>query len=389
MLESDAAERDLQRDSELAGLTDRAVGTNRRRACKLLGAAALGAGLRAVRAAARPLRVLILGGTGFIGPHFVTALTAGGHNVTLFNRGRRKHDPMPHVETLIGDRNGQVDALKGRDWDVAIDDSGYTPRQVRLSAELLQEHIQQYVFISTISAYADLATPNIDESYRLAQLKDPSVEQINDDTYGGLKASCEELVERTYGAHATVIRPTFIVGPGDTSDRFTYWPARVARGGEMLAPGKPSDPIQFIDVRDLADFVRLSVEQRLAGRYNLCNPPHAVTMGMLLDESKRITHADTRFVWANAEFLEAEHLIDSGAIPIWAPPSGEYAGAALISSKRAVSSGLKFRSLDVTVRDTLAWQAQRPARQRETLRAGLSPEREAELLAKLHKGSPS
>ena len=365
------------------------MGTDRRSACKLLGAATLAAAQRGVCAAAQPLRVLILGGTGFIGPHFVTALTAAGHRVTLFNRGRRKHDPMPQVELLIGDRNGQVDALKGRDWDVAIDDSGYTPRQVRLSAELLQGHIQQYVFISTISAYADLATPNIDESYRLAQLRDPSVEQINDDTYGGLKASCEEVVEGIYGANATVVRPTFIVGPGDTSDRFTYWPVRVARGGPMLAPGMPTDPIQFIDVRDLADFIRLTAEQRLTGRYNLCNPPRSVSIGMLLDVSKRMTHADTRFVWASAEFLEGEHLIDSGEIPIWVPLTSENAGAALISSKRAVASGLKFRSLEVTVRDTLAWNAQRPATQRETLRAGLSPEREAELLAKLHKGNPS
>ncbi len=362
---------------------------NRRDLSKLAAGAALATLLdNPIRAASKPSRVLILGGTGFIGPHFVDALAGHGHSVTLFNRGRRSPQARAGVEQLIGDRTGQVDALKGRDWDAVIDDSGYTPRQVKLTADLLQGHVQQYIFISSISAYADLTPPNIDENYKLAQLKDPTVEVVNGETYGGLKVLCEQVVEQTYAARSAVIRPTFIVGPGDTTDRFTYWPTRVARGGEMLAPGSPRDPIQFIDARDLADFIRLCVERRLSGRYNLCNPPRAVTMGMLLDTSKRIAHADTKIVWASAKFLEAQKVIgpdiENNDIPIWADPAGDDAGAALVSCARAVAKGLRFRALDQTVRDTLEWQNQRPA-DKQTLRAGLTAERESELLKKLHE----
>src|SRR3984957_13781528 len=280
---------------------------NRREATRLAGAALLSAVAGdAVHAAAKPVRVLILGGTGFIGPHFVAALIAGGHTVTVFNRGREAARVPAGVTQLIGDRNGQVDALKGHEWDAVVDNSGYTVRQVRLTTDLLHGHIRQYIFISSISAYADLAKPNIDENYKLAHVADPATETINGDTYGGLKALCEQLVEHKYGANATIIRPTFIAGPGDSTDRFTYWPVRVARGGDMLAPGTPDDPMQFIDVRDLADFLGLCVEKQLAGRYNACNPPRAGTLGALLETSRRVAHADTRFVWASQKFLQ-EH----------------------------------------------------------------------------------
>jgi 2'-hydroxyisoflavone reductase len=364
---------------------------NRREAAAMAGAAVLSAvaGTPA-RAAAAPSRVLILGGTGFIGPHFVAALVAGGHSVTVFNRGRDSGKVPAGVVQLIGDRNGQVDALKGHDWDVVIDNSGYTVSQVRLTTDLLHGHIRQYIFISSISAYADLATPGIDENHTLAAAADPATEQVNGDTYGGLKALCERLVEHTYHAHATIIRPTYIAGPGDPTDRFTYWPVRVARGGDMLAPGKPADPMQFIDVRDLADYIRLCVEHRLAGRYNVCNPPRAVTIGTLLEACRRITRADTKFVWADLAFLTAQKVIGgdlagSNPLPIWNPPVGDSAGAALISPARAVGHGLRFRSLDQTIRDTLAWQKLRPLPQ-QTLRAGLSPQREAQLLHLLRAG---
>jgi 2'-hydroxyisoflavone reductase len=361
---------------------------NRREATTLAGATLLAAlADPAARATAPALRVLILGGTGFIGPHFVAALTARGHHVTVFNRGRDPAKVPPGVVQLIGDRNGQVAALQGHDWDAVIDNSGYTVRQVRTTAELLKGHVKRYIFISSISAYADLAVPGIDETYKLAQVADPTTEDTGGGNYGGLKALCEQLVERTYQADATIIRPTFIAGPGDTTDRFTYWPVRVARGGQMLAPGTPADPIQFIDVRDLADFVRRCVEQPLPGRFNACNPPRAVTMGALLEASRRITGADTKFVWASVQFLTAQKVIGDDAaagnpLPIWNPPVGESAGAALVSPARAVRHGLKFRSLDQTIRDTLEWQQQRPPAQ-QTLRAGLSPQREAELLSKL------
>ena len=333
----------------------------------------------------KALRVLILGGTGFIGPHFVNALRSRGHTLTLFNRGKRNPELFNDLEELIGDRNGQVDALKNRDWDVAIDNSGYLPRQVRLTADTLKGHTQYYLFISSISAYADFSSPGVDEDYRLAQLTDPTTENIGEH-YGALKAACEQIVQQTYGTDCSIVRPTYIVGPGDTTDRFTYWVVRAARGGEMLAPGSAADPVQYIDVRDLADFVRLCVEQRIPGRYNACNPPGAVTMGDVLETAKRQAKSDTRFVWASAEFLAAQKLVDSAEIPIWAPTTGELAGAALVSSARAVAKGLRFRDLDTTVRDTLAWHSQRPAEQQQKLRAGLTPAREAQLLKMLRAG---
>jgi 2'-hydroxyisoflavone reductase len=364
---------------------------NRREVTAIVGATVL-AGLvgDAVRAAATPARVLILGGTGFIGPHFVAALTARGHRVTVFNRGRDPAKVPAAVVQLIGDRNGQLESLKGHDWDVVIDNSGYTPRQVRLTAELLHGHVRHYIFISSISAYADFAVAGIDENYKLAKLADPTVEDIGGGNYGGLKALCEGVIEQIYPDHATIIRPTFIAGPGDPTDRFTYWPVRVARGGDMLAPGTPNDPMQFIDVRDLADFLALCVEKQLQGRYNACSPPRAVTMGGLLETSRRVAHADTRIVWASQKFLRQQRLIgndvlDAGALPIWIAPGSEEAGAVLISPARAVSHGLHFRPLEQTVRDTLAWHKQRPTAQ-QALQVGLSAPREAELLKLLRAG---
>jgi 2'-hydroxyisoflavone reductase len=317
----------------------------------------------------------------------VEVLQAHGHKLTLFNRGKRNPEVIPGVEVLTGDRNGQIDALKGRDWDVVIDNSGYFPRQVKLTADLLKGHVQHYIYTSSISAYADLAKPGIDEDYKLATLKDPTVETITEETYGGLKAACERVVEETYGTHCAIIRPSYIVGPGDTTDRFTYWPVRTARGGEMLAPGAAGDPVQFIDARDLSDFIGLCVEQSISGRYNLGNPPRAVSMGDLLETSKRLSKSDAKFVWVTQKFLEEQKALESGEIPIWAPPVGEFAGAALVNSTRAVAKGLRFRDLQTTVGDTLAWHARRPAEQQQKLKAGLSPEREAELLKLWRAGS--
>ncbi|HUA22867.1 MAG TPA: NAD-dependent epimerase/dehydratase family protein, partial [Steroidobacteraceae bacterium] len=364
---------------------------NRRNAIELsLGAAVSALSGAPVVASAKPARVLILGGTGFIGPHFVAALTAHGHSVTLFNRGRSPLRAASNIEQLVGDRNGQVAALKGRDWDAVIDDSGYTPREVRLTATLLESHVAHYIFISSISAYADLKSPGIDENYPLAKLKDPTVEAVTADTYGGLKALCESVVEHSYPRRCAIIRPTFIAGPGDPTDRFTYWPVRVSRGGEMLAPGAPRDPIQFIDVRDLADFVRACVERGISGRYNVCTEPRAITMGMLLDLSNRITGADTEITWAGTRFLEAQRLIGPDStgreLPIWVSPTGDDAGAALVSCARAVAKGLRFRPLEQTITDTLAWQRQRTVAE-QTLRAGLTPQREVELLRLLHQAA--
>jgi 2'-hydroxyisoflavone reductase len=332
---------------------------------------------------AKKLKVLVLGGTGISGPHLVRELDSRGHQVTLFNRGKRNPGLFPNVEALIGDRNAPLDVLKGRDFDVVVDNSGYFPRQVQATAQLFKDRARHYIYVSSISAYADLTPPGIDENYKLAELKDPDATEITNDNYGGLKAACERIVEQTFGARQAVIRPSYIVGPGDSSDRFTYWPVRVARGGEMLAPGTALDPIQFIDARDMAEFMRMCVERNISGRYNLCNPPGAVTIGDLLETSKRVSKSNATFVWASQTFLEQNKVLESGEIPIWAPPSGTEAGATLISSVRAVAQGLRFRDLETTVKDTLAWHEQRPAEQKAKLRAGLTPEREAELLKKL------
>ena len=360
---------------------------NRRDALKLTGGATLVALAIPASAKAKPQKVLILGGTGFIGPHFVNALTAGGHKITLFNRGKRDTEVKPDIEQLLGDRNGQIDALKGHDWDAVIDNSAYTPKQVRLTAELLKGHVKQYILISSVAAYANFAKAGIDENYELSKLADPTVEEVNGQTYGGLKVLCEQVAEEIYGKQATLIRPTYIAGPGDYTDRFTYWPVRVSKGGEMLAPGAPSDPFQIIDVRDLADFMRLVVEKHLTGAFNLCNPPRSVTMGSVLDTSQRVTSAETRFTWATPEFLEAQGLIGKdlfapSGFPLWTPTNSAYWAMPLISPARAIKKGLKFRSLETTIRDTLAWQATRPA-ENQTLRTGLKPEQEAEVLAKL------
>jgi 2'-hydroxyisoflavone reductase len=359
---------------------------NRRDVLKLTSGAAI-AGLSLPSfSKAKTQKVLILGGTGFIGPHFVDALTAGGHKITLFNRGKRDPEAKAGIEQLLGDRDGQVDALKGRDWDVVIDNSGYKPSQVKLTSELLKDRVRQYIFISSIAVYADFKVAGIDEDYKLAVLKDPTTEVVTGETYGALKAVCEKTVEDTYGKRATIIRPTYIAGPGDHTDRFTYWPFRVSKGGEMLAPGTPSDPFQYIDVRDLAEFIRVCVEKHVPGKYNLCGPQGAVTMGSLLEESKRITKANTTFVWASPEFLETQEIIGEKAkgnfMPIWQAPKGDDAGLLLVSPARAVKKGLKFRSLETTIRETLAWQKQRPE-DKQQLKAGLTMEKEAELLAKL------
>lgn len=328
----------------------------------------------------RKLRVLIFGGTGFLGPHFVEALQAGGHEVTLFNRGKSNPGLFKHLETLIGDRDGQLDALKGRDWDVVIDDSGYVPRHVKLTADLLKDHVRQYIFVSSISVYGTFPKPGLNEDDAVATPPDPKVEEVNGQTYAGLKAGCEQVVESTYGARSTIVRPHYVVGPGDSTDRFTYWVARIARGGQVLAPGSPNDPLQYIDVRDLAAFMRRCAEQRPPGRFNACTPPGAHTIGELMETGKRVSGSNATFTWADAAFIQANGLMEKGEIPIWLPTSGPRAGALLVSSARAVQQGLRFHDLETTVRDTLEWNNSRPAEQRQKLAAGLTPEREAELL---------
>ena len=361
---------------------------NRRTALTLTGAAALASAAGPLFAKSRPKKVLILGGTGFIGPHFVKALMDGGHTVTLFNRGKRDPEVHPGIEQLLGDRDGKLEALEKRSWDAVVDNSGYFPRVVRLSAELLKPRVPQYIFISSIAAYADFTTVGIDENYPRAKFDGPPTEERSGKAYGPLKALCEDVVNEVYGRNATIIRPTYIAGPGDYTDRFTYWPVRVAQGGEMLAPGTPADPISYIDARDIADFIRVCVEKHVNGAYNMVNPPGAATMGKILAASQRVTGATPKITWAPVEFLRAQGLIateltPNPALPLWDPPTGDHAGVALIRCDRAIAKGMKLRSMEQTIRDTLTWQATRPAAD-QVMKSGIKPEREAELLKLLH-----
>jgi 2'-hydroxyisoflavone reductase len=357
---------------------------NRRHFVHLAGAASLSAaGMRALRGASAA-RLLILGGTRFIGVHLTQLALERGYRVTLFNRGKTHPALFPDVEKLRGDRNGQLDALDGRSWDAAIDDSGFVPRHVRLSAELLGPHVHRYVYVSSISAYASFAKP-IDEASPLGTIADPSTEKVTETTYGPLKALCEKAVEAAMPDRAIILRPGFIVGPHDPTDRFTYWPARAARGGEMLVPGNPDQKIQFIDARDLARFTLDAIERNLAGTFNLVAPPGRFTMGELVAASIEAAEAiaaprsPPRPVWASLEFLE-QHKAD-GDFPIWLPPIGETAAFADVSAARALRAGLNITPIGTTVRDTLSWYLGQPEAERAQLRAGPTPERERELLA--------
>lgn len=364
---------------------------DRRQSLKLLGAGAVAAAAATApwgAALAKPgkLRILVLGGTGFLGPAFVEAAREHGHTLTLFNRGKTAPDLFKgaeDVETLLGDRNGQLDSLKGRDWDVVLDNSGYVPRIVKLSADLLAPHAKHYIFISSISVYASFAKPNSEDS-PVAKLADPTVEQITGETYGGLKALCEEAATTAMGGRTTIIRPGLIVGPRDRTDRFTYWPARVAQGGEVLAPNSPQDGAQWVDVRDLAAFVLRCVEGRVKGTFNACSAPGQFTMGQLLDSAKRVSGSDARFTWASAEFLEVQKVAPWSDMPVWIPASGDELSAQLTDTRRARKAGLRIRGVDDTVAATLAWHRTRPEEQRNALKAGLKADREAAVLAAWH-----
>lgn len=357
---------------------------NRRELLRLAAAAALaGAAGRTLAGEAEPFRLLILGGTSFLGPHLTEQALARGWQVTHFNRGRRMPEGMPGVETLLGDRNGQLDALKGGRWDAVIDTSGYVPRHVRLSAELLAPATQQYVFISTISVYATLAAPAAEDA-AVGKLADETVEEVNGETYGPLKALCEQAAEKAMPGRTTVIRPGLIVGPLDPTDRFTYWPVRAARGGEFIAPGTPGDPLQVIDARDLAALTLKCIDDRRMQVMNAVSPPRMFTMGSLMEACVKVAANDAKAVWIPADFLAKQEVRPWSDMPAWFPPTGDEAAGALTPVDRALAAGMEIRPLEETVRDTLAWHKTRPAERQGKLRAGLDAVREAAVLAAWH-----
>ncbi len=338
-----------------------------------------------------PMRLLILGGTGFIGPHQVCYALARGHRVTVFNRGRQKETWPGPVEELLGDRDGDLKALEDRDWDVCIDNPTSLPIWVRDAARVLNGHIGQYVFISTISVYAanDRAA---DETAPLAVYTgaDPMAEttrSLNADRrllYGPLKARSEQEAQTQYGeAATTIIRAGLIVGPGDATDRFTYWPERLARGGEILAPGDGSDPVQFIDVRDLAEWTIRVAEQRITGVFNAAGPDPPITMGQMLAGIAQGLQVHPRLVWASTAFLRENNVSPWGDMPVWIPGQGETFGFHRRAIRRAIVAGLTYRPLPITAADTLAWLRTLPPERQAKLRAGLIPGRETDLLTKL------
>ena len=331
------------------------------------------------------LRILILGGTGFIGPAVTRAALARGHKVTFFNRGKTRADLFPEVPRLIGDRDplkGEgLKAHQGHEWDAVIDDSGYFPRMVGASASLLADHAKRYIYISSISCYREPNPVDGDEDAPLAVLKDPTVETMGAqfENYGGLKALCEQAAEKAMPGRVAIVRPGYIVGPDDYSGRFTYWPVRFDKGGEIAVPGTPSDPFQVIDVRDLGAWLVKLAEDGTTGRFNATGPEKRLAWGRVVQACQAATATKSSLVWMDPDFV-AKQATDF-EFPIWAPAIGDSKGFMTWRVDRAVKAGLRFRPIEATVKDTLAWHKGLKADDRRARLAGPSPEQEAKLLA--------
>lgn len=338
------------------------------------------------------MNILIIGGTVFVGRYLVEAALKRGHKVTLFNRGLHDSDLFPEVERLRGDRRTDLDVLSGRPWDVVIDTCGYTPGAVRASAQQLADCVEHYTFISSISVYADFPLAGFDENAPVGTITDEQAAEAESfdtgdratavsygELYGPLKARCEQAVMETLPGRTLVIRPGLIVGPDDYTDRFTYWPARVARGGQVLAPGRANRSVRMIDVRDLAEWNIRMAEGKQTGTFNASGADD-LTMGQLLDECKDVSRSDASFTWVSDEFLLAQGAQPWGEVPLWIPEEAN--GIFAAHNTKAAASGLTFRPLSDTIRDTLEWSATRPTD--VAWRAGLNPEREQEILRAWH-----
>jgi len=335
--------------------------------------------------APRALRILILGGTGFIGPHQVRHAQERGHTVTLFNRGRTNPGLFPDVEKLQGDRaTGDYASLKGKEFDVVIDNPTTIPRWVRQACEAVKGRARQFIFISTISTYASNDTPGADETAPLATTTETESEDARR-LYGPLKALAEGEARKAFGDRSTIIRPGLIVGPGDLSDRFTYWPARLQRGGEVLAPGTPSDPSQIIDARDLSEFVIRCAENGTMGTFNCTGPRSPLTIGEMLGGIRAVMSTDAHLTFVDADFLAEQQVRAWSDMPVWIRPAGPTAGFMRRSIDRALAAGLTFRPLAETARDTLTFYQQQTPERQAALRAGLDPKREREVLALWHQ----
>ncbi len=348
-----------------------------------------------VGTAAKKLKILILGGTGLIGPPMVEYAIARGHEITLFNRGKTNSHLFPDLEKLKGDRNDDISALKaqvdaGRRWDVVVDNTASIPRWVNESATLLADSADFYLYTSSVSAYADHSVAGADETAALGQItpedeaKVLTTKDITGDNYGPLKARCEEEACKAFPEACCVVRPGLIVGPGDYSDRFTYWPVRVYRGGEVMAPGNPTDPVQFIDSRDLGEWYVELVENRTTGHFNGVGPKSPMSIAGMLHGIRATVSNDISFTWVPADFLE-EHEVEAWRhMTVWVPAIGEFAGYSTSNIDRAIEAGLTFRPLADTVVATMDYWNSLPADRREKPRAGCPPELEEKTLAAWH-----
>ncbi len=333
------------------------------------------------------MRLLVLGGSRFLGRHVVDAALGRGQTVTVFNRGNHNAGLPDGVETLVGDRDGGLDVLRGREWDAVVDTSGYVPRVVRASAELLAGAAEHYVFVSSLSVYSGYGKDGLDESTPVGTLEDTTVEKVTGETYGPLKAMCEREVETAFAGRAAAVRAGLIVGPRDDVRRFTYWVERVARGGAVLAPGEPDRHIQLVDVRDLAEWLVRLAEDRRAGVFNATGPERPLTMGGFLDEARRVSGSDARFVWASDEFLAEHGVAPWTDMPLYLPKTDEYLHFFDVSVERAVEAGLAFRPIAETIADTLAWTEPPIPKVSDLVPPdpGIPAAREAELLATLEE----
>ena len=341
------------------------------------------------------MKILIIGGTKFLGRHLIKSAQENNHEVTLFNRGKFSEEKFENVEQIHGDRNLDLDKLANRAWDAVIDTCGYLPQSVKASAEFLREAVGQYVFISSISAYSDFSQPNFDETTSLAKLtpeqekkfaeidfKSELTAYILGEMYGALKVMCEAEAERAMPNQTLIIRPGLIVGEHDWTDRFSYWVMRAAEGGEVLAPANPNRFIQFIDAKDLADWTIKMVEEKQVGIFNATSKPLELTFGDFLSEIKSLTESNAEFTWVSEDFLTQEKVAPWSEMPLYLPESDEDSKGFLSANVgKALAKGLKFRPLSETIQSTFNWRKTI----KNELKAGISVEKEKELLEKWHQ----
>lgn len=333
--------------------------------------------------------LLLIGGSRFVGLHLVRAALAAGHRVTVFNRGQHAHELPAAVDQRHGDRRQSLSALAQGHWDAVIDTCGYLPGEVAAMAACLQGRVSRYVFISSVSVYADFRQPNTEDS-PLGAIDDPDVDVVDGRTYGPLKALCEQALFQRFGEAALCLRPGLIVGPNDPTGRFSWWPARVARaqpGEAVLAPGTPETALQFIDVRDLAAFTLSALQEGLSGPLNVASQAGHFRMGALLQACAQAAGHQPDWVWVPSAWLQAQGVQAWTELPLWLPAEGEHAAFMAVDTRRAQAAGLRIRPLAETVADTLAWWRRLPEARQGFADTGLGPERERDLLARWQAGA--